>query len=336
MVQSFLIAFVARLPGIREVTERCGRLLQTLNFSSLSPAVARRSSSAFVRGLVEWLPLGRAPKAEELIGLDGMAVTLPKTQRHRCPKYNHKTVGGGVVWSYRIEAPKGCCPVQVLRIIDGAWHDTKVMRGVALVAHGPVYLMDRGFYCFELLADWLAQQVRFIVRVPERNLVYTPIRTLSKPRRIGQNVLTFDALVRLGGPQAQLHPTVRLLKARLPGGDSLALATDRFDWSAERLLEAYKKRYHIERFHRFLKDTVGLAHLYSFHQSGLRFLLYTALLLALLLFLADDGARAQTIAVLCRALKSLRRALGLGTAWKRNIATRRRAKKTAAKKERNV
>jgi len=49
---------------------------------------------------------------------------------------------------------------------------------------------------------------------------------------------------------------------------------DLLDWNAEALLEAYRKRWQIERFHRFLKETVGLAHLYSFQEAGLFLLLH--------------------------------------------------------------
>lgn len=321
------MAFVARLSGLREVTARCYHSLKTHNFSSLSPALERASSLAFVRAMVGVLETAHEPGRDELVGIDGMAVTLPKTQRHKCKKYNHRTVGGGVIWTFLVNAAAGVTPVKVLKVIEGAWHDSKVMRGVSLIPNGPIYLMDRGFYALEVIRKWLDEKVRFIVRVKEKNLVYDVVRTVSKPRTIGNKRLELDAIVRLGGPRAKAHPIVRLVIARLPSGEKLILATDRMKWSAERILDAYHKRWHIERFHRFLKDTVGLAHLYSFGQTGISFLLYTALLLGLLLYFDASHHDGETITLLRTMLKTVRQALGLGTPWKRNTFTPRRAKK---------
>lgn len=332
-----MIAFVARLSGLRAVLARCGHLLHTCHTGPLSAAVHRGSTLRFVQRLVGWLESTHSPGDEELVGLDGMALTLPKTQRHHCKKYNDKTVGGGVVWAYMVQAAKDISPVRVLKIVEGAWHDTKVMRTVSLLANGPVYLMDRGFYALDLLHQWLHDKVRFIVRVRGRSLKFDVLRELSAPCQAGSKQVLLDAIVRLGGPRAKKRPVVRLIWAVLPSGEVLILATDRFDWTVARILDAYKKRWHIERFHRFLKDSLGLAHLYSFHQTGVTFLLYTALLLALLLFFAADDPTGDTIAILRRMLRLVRRALGLDTPWKRNTFTPRRAKrKTTSKKEKTI
>ncbi len=327
---------MARLSGLRAISRRCGPLLATTNFSSICHALRRPSSLAFLRRLVSRLEgRPRSSSKQVLVALDGMAVTLPKTRRHHCKKFNNVTVGGGVVWAYMINAAKGVCPVKVLKLLEGAWHDTQVMRSVELLAQGPVYLMDRGFYAFDLLERWLRRQVRFIVRVREKDLVYDVVRTFSQPRRVGPKRLLLDALVRLGGPRAKTHPVVRLIIAQLPSGEHLILATERLTWSAERVLAAYRKRWHIERFHRFLKDTLGLAHLYSFAQSGITFLLLTALLLALLLFLAATEPGGETIKILRAMFKILRGFFGLDTPWKRNTVAHRRAKNSATKESQN-
>jgi hypothetical protein len=332
-----MIAFAARLSGLRAVLARCGHLVNTLHTGPLSTAVHRLSTLRFVQRLVGCLEPTHTPGDEALVGLDGMAQTLPKTQRHHCKKFNDKTVGGGAVWTYMIEAVRGVCPIKVLKIVEGAWHDTTVMRTVTLIANGPVYLMDRGFYALDLLYQWLHDEVRFLVRVRKRSLKFDVLQELSSPCRVGDKTVVLDARARLGGPRAKKRPVVRLIWAVRPSGEDLILATDRFDWTLVRILEAYKKRWHIERFHRFLKDTVGLAHLYSFHQTGITFLLYTALLLALLLFFAADDPSGETIAILRRMLRLVRLALGLDTPWKRNTFTPRRTKrKTTSKKEKTI
>jgi hypothetical protein len=312
-------------------------LLQTANYSSLAPCLRRASFLAFVRGLVERLEARGEAEAGELVALDSMALSLPRTQRHHCRKINDKTAGGGVLWAYRIGAQRGSCPVKVLKVVEGAWHDTTVMRTVRLAARGPIYLMDRGFYAFDLLEAWLKARVHFIVRARAKDLVYTPLRPLSRPHAAGPLKVVVDAWVCLGAPSAKRHPTLRLVVAILPSGEKLFLATDLQTWSCEKILAAYKKRWHIERFHRFLKDSIGLAHLYSFHQTGITFLLYTALLLALLLFLSSDSATGETILALRKALGAIRHAMGMGAPWKRNSCTHPRgSKKPHGKKPKTI
>jgi hypothetical protein len=127
-----MIAFAARLSGLRDITEFCAHLLHTSNFSSLSHALSRATFLAFVRRMVEIVECTHRPGKKAIIAIDGMAVTLPKTQRHNCKKFNDKTVGGGVVWSYMVTAARGVCPVKVLKIVQGAWHDSVIMHGIAL------------------------------------------------------------------------------------------------------------------------------------------------------------------------------------------------------------
>ena len=327
LVLAMMAAFALRLSGLREIVGRLGRTLGTDNFSSLSPALARPCSLAYVQGLIERLPCRRRAADEDnedMEAIDGMAVTLPATQRHQCAKYNRRTVGGGVIWSFALNARRGLSPVRVLKVIRGAWRDGSRMKGVALEAAGPIYLMDRGFYALELVRDWIADRVRFIVRV-RRDAVYQVLEPMGEPRRYGVGRIEVDARVRLGATGAKAHPQARLVRA-VVGKQIIMLVSGQMDWSAERLLDAYKKRERIEKFHQCLKDVIGLAHLYSFAQNGLEFLLHVALLLAMLLVLSETkaGLDEDTVAVLRRAIKRLRRRLGLGNPWKRNTYVNQR------------
>ena len=328
-----MIAFVARLSGLRHVTERCGYFLNTANFSSLSHALRRVSSLTFVRRLVAIVESTHEPVAGELVAVDGMALSLPATQRHNMKKMNNKTVGGGVVWMWMIESASGMSPVKLLKTIRGAWHDTTVARETQLASNGPIYLMDRGFYALDLVERWITDTVHFIVRARERCLHHEVLRHLSAARAIGKKKkLLLDAVARLGAASAKARPTVRLVIAQLASGEKLILVTDLMDRTAEEILAAYAKRWHVERFHNFLKDALGLAHLYSFDQTGAEFLLLTALLTAMLLVLSDDAPAGETIVIARRALRVLRSLLGLAKPWRRNCCTRGRQKKTAREK----
>lgn len=317
----FMAAFALRLSGLREITLRFSQSLGTSNFSSLSHALARTSSLVFIQQMIDRLEHRARPTRGELIAIDGMALTLPATQRHRCAKYNRRTVGGGVIWSFALNALRDSCPVQILKHVEGAWRDATRMRGVKLES-GPIYLMDRGFFALDLIRDWLAKKVRFIVRV-RRDATYEILKSLSRRRKYRTGWIEVDAWVRLGS-NGMLHPEARLIRAVL--GDMIVqVVTSERQMSAEAVLNAYRRRERIEKFHQCLKDVIGLAHLYSFAQNGLEFLLCVALLLAMLLFMAEPSrAGEDTVAVLRRAIRALRRQLGLGNPWKRNTYVNQR------------
>lgn len=328
LVLSLMTAFVARLSGLREITQRMSARLGTNNFSSLSHALNRTSTLGFVRALVQHLESRHTPRKGDLIALDSMPVTLPITQRHRCRKYNKTTAGGGVLWAYMIGAARGTCPVKIIHTMAGSWNDSALMQGVKLLARGPVYLMDRGFWSLDLLEGWNKADVRFIVRA-RYNSIYNIIAEFSKARAYGKRGrIELDAIVRLGFGGRKAHPVARLIRAKV-GEDYLVLVTGEITWTAEQVLDAYRKRERIERFHYFVKDNLGLAHLYNFSQTGIMVLLHVALLIALLLFMDDEATenKLETIAVLRQCIMDVRAALGLGHRWRRNTNAIKRSGK---------
>ena len=318
-----MMAFMTTTPSLESLGARCARWLGTSCKATLSYALKRRSSLRMVQALLASLGEGKQAKRGELIAVDSMPLTLPATRQHNCRKINRTTVGGAILWTFRLRAPRGANPVNILKIISGPWHDTQTIADIALEPRGPIYLMDRGFWSIGLIRQWLSQQVHFILRVNKQDFTYEML-ALRGPRRPAPNGATIlcDGEAKLGGPQRKNKPTVRLVIAVLADGTDLILASDRFSASAEELLAAYKQRWQIEQYHRFLKDPIGLAHLYSFHETGIFFLAHVAVLLALLLFLGATASRATTIEIMHQAFEALRRSIGEGTRWKRNISNR--------------
>ena len=311
-------ALTLGLPGLRAVAWRGAGLLGGCNHSALSHALRRRSMLTMVQAMLGSLSPRGGAEHGRLVAIDSMPVTLPATYRHGCAPVTPTTVGGGMLWALSLEAARGVNPVRILKVIEGAWHDSRLMAGVELIAEGPSYLMDRGFYAIALLAQWKAQRVRFIVRAKARLLRYQMIRRIGPARRVGGLRLTLDAIVRLGGQNRRVRPRLRMVRALSPNGEELILVGNLMDRTAESLLKDYRQRWQIERFHFYLKETLGLAHLYSFQQNGLAFLMHVAVLLCVLLMLADQSGRGLTVDRLRGALKRLRLTCGVFGLWRSN------------------
>lgn len=336
LIKSFMIAMVLGLPGLRAVAWRGADLLGGCNHSALSHAVRRGSSLRIVQALLEALAPLHAPGQGALVAIDSMALTLPATVQHGCARISRMAVGGAVLWMFALDAARGVNPVRVLKVIEGAWSDAPLMADVRLTPNGPIYLMDRGFYAIDLVAGWVRNDVRFIVRAKRTHMRYAVDWTKGPARRVGALRVTEDAIVTLGGENRKVRPRVRLVRATLPGGEELILVSSLLGASAEFLMESYRQRWQIERFHYYLKETLGLAHLYSFQQNGLAFLAHVAVLLSVLLLLAADTGAAQgfTVDRLRAALRSLRLACGVWGLWRRN--TVRKGQTRHLKKKQNL
>jgi hypothetical protein len=118
-----------------------------------------------------------------------------------------------------------------------------------------------------------------------------------------------------------------LVIAWLSDGTDRILVSDRRHWGAPALLEAYRRRRQTEAFHRLLKTTIGLAHLYSFQERGIFFLLHVAVILAAWLFFSRRTTATTTVQSLQETLATLRQAMGLLTNWRRNMLPHYRTSK---------
>jgi len=324
LIKAFMMAMTLGLPGLRAVAWRGAGLLGGCNASALSHALRRPSMLAMVRSMLASLTPSPRSASGALVAIDSMPVTLPATYRHGCAAVTPTTVGGGVLWSLALDAARGVNPVCIIKIIEGAWHDSRLIRSVELIAQGPTYLMDRGFYAIDLVTRWTQRRVRFIVRAKRANLRYGTVRRIGPARRIGSLRVSLDAVVRLGGVYRRVRPRVRMVRAFLPSGEELILVSNLEDAGAEFLLDAYRRRWQIERFHFYLKETLGLAHVYSFQQVGLAFLIHVAVLLCVLLLMTGNEAAStiETVDRLRAATAELRRACGMFGLWRRNTMSK--------------
>jgi Transposase DDE domain len=312
-----------RLPSIERILVRYQDRLATKNKSTFSYCLRRARFVAFAEAMLEHLALSFKPKRSDVIALDSMGITISKRRKSNAAKINDKTRGIFVVWQFIVDSGRGCVPVKLLKIVHSACNDGHHIQSVRLLK-GPIYLMDRGFYCFDAIRGWIAQKVRFIVRAKKSQCIYEAIKVLGKPRAFSGGFIQFDGIVWLGRKK---NIKVRLVYAIVKGQD-LILVSNLMDYSAENLLGLYKKRWQIERFHRFLKQMCGLAHLYNFQKEGMELLLRICLIAAILLFLQASGQQA-TVDTLIQQLNELRAMLGIEQPLRRNSCTRHWKKKSA-------
>lgn len=279
--------------GLDKVQKLLG--VRRTSLGSLSESVAHAFDAeplrAIVRELAEKaLPLHAGHEAEALHGLtavDGsilpalprMAWALWNGDRQRAAKLH---LAFDVLKSVPADAT----------ITPAASSEHTQLR--AMLQPGRLYVLDRGYAGYELFRDVLDADASLIARVKD-NTAFTvahelPISQAAQNAGVVRDVV----LSRLGTDHHKdvLKRPMRLVIVRRskPNGslEELWLITDRLDLDAELVALAYRFRWTVELFFRWLKCILGCRHLVSHCENGVAVQLYVALIASLLIALVTD------------------------------------------------
>jgi hypothetical protein len=230
---------------------------------------------------------GRSREAELLAGLTAVDGTLlpalPKMfwalwnyEHKKAAKLHlHFEIFSAAPVRAEITAGQGCEKKSLRRMLEA----------------GRFYVIDRGYEKFQLFQDIVDANSSFVGSVRgQMTWTVRHERELSDEAR--QAGVVFDAEVNLGGQKAegvltQPYRVVILQRSSArPGEDTrLVLVTNRLDLDAEMIALAYRYRWQIELFFRWLKCILGCKHLLSTSQNGVALQVYTALIASLLITL---------------------------------------------------
>lgn len=161
----------------------------------------------------------------------------------------------------------------------------------ALLQPGRLYVLDRGYAGYELFRDVLDADSSLVARVKDNTaFIVAHERPLSQAAQ-NTGIVRDVVLSRLGTDRHidVLKRPMRLVIVRRtkPDGslEELWLITDRLDLDAELVALAYRFRWTVELFFRWLKCILGCRHLISNSENGVAIQLYVALIASLLIAL---------------------------------------------------
>ncbi len=168
--------------------------------------------------------------------------------------------------------------------------------------HENIYVLDRGLQSTRTMKDFDKESIRFIVRAKE-NRKYIELDSLIRndsDTDLGSLTLIKDAKVYLytGTPinnkRGNMHYRQELVEVpfRLIVADSKTepdkqfwFITNEFDLSAKEITDAYRRRWDIEVFFRFIKQELNVSHLISLNKNGIEVILYMTLIVAMLILI---------------------------------------------------
>ncbi len=177
-----------------------------------------------------------------------------------------------------------------------------------LVHPGGFYVFDRGYVDYELFADLHALPCSFVARVKEDAAYAVAQTAMLSPAARAAGVTGDVELRRLGTAHhrpcaAQPLRVVRVATEKShPDGTpvELVLVTNRLDLDADLIALAYRYRWTVELFFRWLKCILGCRHLLSQSENGVQLQVYMALIASLLMSLwVGRAPTKRTYELLC-------------------------------------
>jgi len=166
---------------------------------------------------------------------------------------------------------------------------------------GRIYVKDRGYAGLALFQQILDHHSSFVCRLKD-NTVYECLEEYELTEDALAAGIVFDKKVRLGcnhRTREQLSVPVRLIAIQCTPhkkrykigrggpeqGETLLIATDRFDLEADVIALIFKHRWAVEIFFRFFKHVLGCRHLLSYNRNGIELQTYAAIIACMLIAL---------------------------------------------------
>jgi len=165
--------------------------------------------------------------------------------------------------------------------------------------HNTIYVIDRGLQSTRTMKTFTEDSVTFICRAKE-NRKYVELESLMGKHQdfdLGESRLIKDCKIQLytgtliKNKRGNQHYKEELIETplRLVIAQSKSekdkqywLLTNDFKLSAKEIAQAYRRRWDIEVFFRFIKQELNVSHLVSLNKNGITVLLYMTLIVAML------------------------------------------------------
>lgn len=264
---------------------------------ALEPIIAELAAQA--KRLPNGMPGAMEAALAGLIAVDGSLLkALPRMAWALWQDATHRAVKMHVAFSVFEQLP-----VKV-RVTHGNASERDELR--KLVQPGGFYVADRGYADYSMFREFDDAGVRFLIRLQE-NSVFEIEQELPLSEADRAAGVISDVLLRRLGTEKHnslLKQPLRIVEIQgCEPSQIWVLATNALDLPAELIMIAYRYRWKIELFFRWLKCVLGCRHLLSQNPLGVTLQIYCAIIAAMLVSLWT-GAKPnkRTYEMLCHYL----------------------------------
>ena len=257
--------------------------------STLADANARRASAVFAGLLSEMIAQAergfrrKIGEAVRLIDSTGLKLS----SMSRWAQFSTDVCGAKLHVVYDPDAER---PLYV-DITTAKVNDITPAKAMPIEA-GATYVFDLGYYDFSWWADLDAKGCRIVTRLKKNTLLAV---VEERPVPPGSPVLS-DRIGHLPARLAHSRQNpfadpVREIRIHTETGKELRILSNDLDAPADEIAELYKRRWQVELFFRWIKQTLRIRHFLGTSENAVRIQVAVALIAFLLLRLAQAATR---------------------------------------------
>ena len=293
---AMLLAQLAGARSLRDIEthlkSHAGKLYhlggETVSKSALATANASRPFAVFgglLAALIGQLQRGYRRKIGDCVRLiDSTSVKLSRLSGEWA------TFSAGVCGAkaHIIYDPDADAPLYLM-VTASHVNDITAAKAMPIEA-GATYVFDLGYYDYGWWATLDAQHCRIVTRLKAN----TPFAVVEeRPLVPGSSILS-DRIGRLpqrlaASRQNPMAKLVREIRIVIDTGKVLRIFTNDLLASAQEIADLYKRRWAIELFFRWVKQTLKIAHFFGTSENAVRIQIAIALIAFVLLRLAHDA-----------------------------------------------
>jgi len=157
---------------------------------------------------------------------------------------------------------------------------------------GATYVFDLGYYHYAWWADLDKAGCRIVTRLKKN----TPLALIAEQPLPPGSALSYDRIGRLPERLSSTRNNpftdpVREIGLTLEDGKTLRIVTNDLDAPAQEIADLYKRRWAIELFFRWVKQTLKIKHFVGRSENAVRIQIATALIAYMLLRLVHDACK---------------------------------------------
>lgn len=168
--------------------------------------------------------------------------------------------------------------------------------------HQNIYILDRGLQSTRTMKSFSTDKVTFVCRAKENRkfVLLESLITEGQDTDLGESELISDSRVQLytgilmDNKRGNKHYKEELVdtpfrlvivKSKTEEAKEYWFLTNDFKSSAKEIAQAYRRRWDIEVFFRFLKQELNVSHLVSLNNNGMQVILYMTLIVAMMILI---------------------------------------------------
>ena len=254
--------------------------------STLADANAKRSSAVFAGLFAELVARAgrglRRAVGEAIYLIDATGVRLSGAGSHWA-RFSHQACGAKVHVVYDAQAER---PIYAA-VTPARVNDITAAKAMPIVP-GATYVFDLGYYDF----GWWARMDKAGCRIVTRFKSHTPLAAIREQAVPETGPVLSDRIGHLPARQARnrrnpFGDPVREVTVRTDTGKVLRILSNDLDAPAQEIADLYKRRWAIELFFRFVKQTLKIRHFLGTSENAVRIQIAVALIAFLLLRIAQ-------------------------------------------------